>query len=192
MKTEDGEVSTQISIKKERIFPFRGNHKGMIQLGPVQTIMYGPGLPWPTRPMTHSVGERERSRTTGPFLNCIRSPLSSSSHPRGRSSQSTGDAVLRRLLADVGRAGCEPGTGGSPRHGHRRQRAGALRLQPQRRLPALPRVAPPAPHPRPNPGPQAHVRAPLLPPIVHRQDRPDHVRPSSHSLLSPPTPSHPL
>ncbi|AQK63989.1 hypothetical protein ZEAMMB73_Zm00001d013609, partial [Zea mays] len=91
------------------------------------------------------------------------------------------DAVLRRLVADVGRAGGDPSPGGAPWYGHGRQRAGPLRLQPQRRLPALPRVAPPPPHARPHPGSQAHVRAPLLPSLLHRQDRPNHVRPTSRS-----------
>lgn len=91
-------------------------------------------------------------------------------HPRAR------DVLLRRrVVADVGGAGRDPGPGGAAGHRDGRQRAGALRLQPRRRLPAVPRVAPAAPHARPHPGPEAHVRPPLLPPLLHRQDRSHHV-----------------
>jgi hypothetical protein len=158
----------------------------------VQPICGPAPSPW-TRPC-FSVGSH--SLKSGPSSLIELPPISSSSptpSPGRRSApqptrqiRALGDAVLWRVVADVGRAGGEPGPGGAPRHGHGLQRTGALRLQPQRRLPALPRVAPPAPHPRPHPGPQAHVRAPLLPPIIHRQDRPDHVSSASIDTASSP------
>lgn len=88
-------------------------------------------------------------------------------------------AVLQRVVG----GGHEPFSGGASGDGvgrlRRKQREHAVRVQPQRCLPALQGVAPPPADPRRPAGPEANVRSPLLSPLLHRQDGPHQVgRPS--------------
>lgn len=87
----------------------------------------------------------------------------------------THHAILQRIVG----GGFDPIAGGAAGNGVRplwKQRQHALRLQPQRHLPPLPRVAPPSSNPRRSAGSEAHVRPPLLSSILHRENGPYKVR----------------